>query len=67
MINQLSLVNNQLSLVSSNMDSIKKIYKIGHGPSSSHTMGPKYASDIFLAKNPKAKNYKIRRNRQKGG
>jgi len=41
------------------MDSIKKIYKIGHGPSSSHTMGPKYASDIFLEKNPEAKNYKV--------
>lgn len=33
------------------MESIKNIYKIGHGPSSSHTMGPGYASEIFLKKN----------------
>ena len=30
------------------MDSIKQIYRIGHGPSSSHTMGPKRAAGIFL-------------------
>ena len=29
------------------MDSIKQIYRIGHGPSSSHTMGPKRAAFIF--------------------
>lgn len=36
------------------MESIKEIYKIGHGPSSSHTMGPKKAATKFLDKNPKA-------------
>jgi len=41
------------------MDSIKKIYKIGNGPSSSHTMGPKFASKIFLDKNPTAKSFKV--------
>lgn len=30
------------------MESIKSIYKIGKGPSSSHTMGPKRAAEIFL-------------------
>lgn len=30
------------------MDSIKEIYRIGHGPSSSHTMGPRYAAQLFL-------------------
>ena len=30
------------------MDSIKQIYRIGHGLSSSHTMGPKRAASIFL-------------------
>ncbi len=30
------------------MRTIKEIFKIGNGPSSSHTMGPSYASDIFL-------------------
>lgn len=37
------------------MESIKKIYKIGYGPSSSHTMGPGYASESFLAKYPNCK------------
>lgn len=29
------------------MESIRQIYKIGHGPSSSHTMGPQKASGLF--------------------
>ena len=29
------------------MESIKEIYKIGYGPSSSHTMGPAKAAIIF--------------------
>ena len=33
------------------MESIREIYKIGHGPSSSHTMGPKNAAEIFLINN----------------
>jgi L-serine dehydratase len=41
------------------MDSIKKIYKIGHGPSSSHTMGPKKAAQQFLKKNSNASVFKI--------
>lgn len=36
------------------MNSIKEIYKIGHGPSSSHTMGPAMASQIFKSKCPEA-------------
>lgn len=31
------------------MRTIKEIYKIGHGPSSSHTMGPAFAAEIFLS------------------
>ncbi len=31
------------------METIKTIYKIGHGPSSSHTMGPRNAATTFLA------------------
>ena len=30
------------------MKTIKDIYKIGVGPSSSHTMGPQKAADIFM-------------------
>lgn len=33
------------------MKSIKEIYRIGNGPSSSHTMGPKKAAQIFLERN----------------
>lgn len=29
------------------MESIKRLYKIGNGPSSSHTMGPRKAAQIF--------------------
>ena len=41
------------------MESIKEIYKIGHGPSSSHTMGPKKAADRFLAKNANAQRFEV--------
>ncbi len=30
------------------MDTIKQIYRIGYGPSSSHTMGPRRAAEMFL-------------------
>lgn len=30
------------------MESIRQLFKIGRGPSSSHTMGPRSAADIFL-------------------
>ena len=33
------------------MESIKQIYRIGHGPSSSHTMGPMRAARMFLERN----------------
>ncbi len=39
------------------MKSIKDIYKIGKGPSSSHTMGPAKAMSIFLSENPDADSY----------
>lgn len=41
------------------MESIKEIYKIGHGPSSSHTMGPKKAAERFLSKNKKAHRFEV--------
>lgn len=34
------------------MESIRKIYKIGHGPSSSHTMAPVFAAETLLRKVP---------------
>lgn len=41
------------------MDSIKKIYKIGYGPSSSHTMGPQIAAKHFLEKNKEADKFYV--------
>ena len=41
------------------MDSIKQIYKIGYGPSSSHTMGPGYAAERFLEKNKNAESFEV--------
>ncbi len=41
------------------MDSIKEIYRIGRGPSSSHTMGPKRAAEEFLLKAEKPAYFKV--------
>ncbi len=41
------------------MQSIREIYKIGYGPSSSHTIGPVRASVIFLDKNPEIESFRV--------
>lgn len=41
------------------MKSIRDIYKIGKGPSSSHTMGPERAAKLFLEENPEADHYQV--------
>jgi len=41
------------------MQSIKNIYKIGYGPSSSHTMGPSYAALDFLGRYPRADHIRV--------
>ena len=41
------------------MESICEIYKIGRGPSSSHTMGPERACREFVEKNPKIDAMKV--------
>ncbi len=41
------------------MKSIKSIYKIGHGPSSSHTVGPYSAARIFRKRYPDADTYRV--------
>ena len=41
------------------MKSIKEIYKIGKGPSSSHTMGPEKAAKIFKSENQDADEFKV--------
>lgn len=42
------------------MKSIKELYKIGYGPSSSHTIGPGIAAEIFQKRNPDAKSFKVK-------
>ncbi len=41
------------------MKSIREIYKIGKGPSSSHTMGPERAARLFREKYPDADAYQV--------
>ena len=41
------------------MESIKEIYKIGLGPSSSHTMGPKTVAEQFLERNVNASRFEV--------
>lgn len=41
------------------MKSIREIYNIGYGPSSSHTMGPSRAAGCFRDKNPDAEKYRV--------
>ncbi|WP_036878019.1 L-serine ammonia-lyase [Xylanibacter oryzae] len=41
------------------MKSLTELYKIGKGPSSSHTMGPQRAAKIFLSKNMNARYFEV--------
>ena len=41
------------------MKSIREIYKIGKGPSSSHTMGPERAAKLFLSRYPQADHFRV--------
>ena len=41
------------------MKSIREIYKIGKGPSSSHTMGPERAAKLFLTRCPQAERFEV--------
>ncbi len=41
------------------MESIKNIYRIGCGPSSSHTMAPRRAAQQFLQDTPDAQSYRV--------
>ncbi len=41
------------------MESIKEIFRIGYGPSSSHTMAPRKAAENFLMKNPSAFEFEV--------
>lgn len=41
------------------MKSLKELYRIGKGPSSSHTMGPQRAARIFADRNPGARSFTV--------
>jgi len=41
------------------MKSLKELFRIGHGPSSSHTMAPAKAAELFLQRNPDAARYEV--------
>lgn len=41
------------------MKSIRELYRIGTGPSSSHTMGPRKAAEMFLENNVGAKAFEV--------
>ena len=40
------------------MESMRELYKIGRGPSSSHTIGPERACKVFLRNNPNADHFR---------
>lgn len=40
------------------MDTLKELFKIGSGPSSSHTMGPQRAAERFKNENPDAESFR---------
>ena len=41
------------------MKSLKELFRIGHGPSSSHTMGPRTAAMRYLEKHPDATHFRV--------
>lgn len=41
------------------MKSLRELYRIGKGPSSSHTMGPQRAAQIFLERNKEAQAFEV--------
>ncbi len=41
------------------MESIKPIFRIGRGPSSSHTMGPDRAAGLYRQKHPDAQSFRV--------
>jgi len=41
------------------MKSLKNLYKIGRGPSSSHTMGPSKAATMFASRHPEAASFEV--------
>lgn len=51
--------NNNIIQQTIGMESITQIFRIGYGPSSSHTIGPRRAAEMFLERNPAAKSFRV--------
>ena len=41
------------------MESLRELYRTGLGPSSSHTMGPAKAAEIYLGRHPGARAFEV--------
>ena len=41
------------------MKSLKELFRIGKGPSSSHTMGPMKAAQLYAQRHPEAKRFEV--------
>lgn len=41
------------------MKSLRELFRIGKGPSSSHTMGPQKAAQIYAGRHPEAKSFEV--------
>lgn len=41
------------------MKSLRELFRIGNGPSSSHTMGPRHAAELFLEKNAQSHSFRV--------
>ena len=41
------------------MESIRELFRIGNGPSSSHSMGPRRAADLFLSRHGEATRHRV--------
>ncbi len=41
------------------MKSLRELFRIGRGPSSSHTMGPHKAAQIYASRHPQAKSFEV--------
>ncbi len=53
------LFDNHLTSYIEPMESIRQIYRIGKGPSSSHTIGPSRAAEMFLSRCNHAARYRV--------
>ena len=41
------------------MKSLRELYRIGQGPSSSHTMGPRRAAEQYAERHPEARQFRV--------